>query len=63
MVDVKLICIDKGVVPAAFADHENQIQTIQKNVRMWLLRRQYLDILEATKVLQHRRIFEILLMF
>lgn len=33
-------------------DHQNQVQLIQKNVRGWLLRRQYLDILHATRVLQ-----------
>jgi len=38
--------------PVIMADHQNQVQLIQKNVRGWLLRRQYLDILHATRVLQ-----------
>ena len=42
-----------------FADHQNQVQLIQKNVRGWLLRRQYLDILHATRVLQTCKIFTI----
>jgi len=38
--------------PVIVTDHQNQVQLIQKNVRGWLLRRQYLDILHATRVLQ-----------
>lgn len=45
---------DNNVVdPVKFAEHQNQVQIIQKNVRGWLLRRQYLDILHATRVLQN----------
>ena len=36
----------------AHANKQNYIQLIQKNVRGWLLRRQYLDTLHATRVLQ-----------
>lgn len=39
-------------IAKAHAEHENHIQIIQKNVRGWLLRRQYLDTLHATRVLQ-----------
>lgn len=39
-------------VAKAHAEHQDHIQKIQKNVRGWLLRRQYLDILHATRVLQ-----------
>jgi hypothetical protein len=41
-----------NIDPVIVTDHQNQVQLIQKNVRGWLLRRQYLDILHATRVLQ-----------
>ncbi|CAD8141484.1 unnamed protein product [Paramecium octaurelia] len=36
-----------------YDNYANHIQTIQKNVKAWLLRRQYLDIKYATQVLQN----------
>jgi len=36
-----------------FEEYQNHVRLIQKNVRGWLLRRQYLDICHATRTLQN----------
>ena len=47
------MCLTENIDPIIASDHQNEVKVIQKNVRAWLLRRQYLDILHATRVLQN----------
>lgn len=41
----------------AFTGNQEQVKLIQKNVRGWLLRRQYHDTKFAVKILQSRKLF------